>query len=118
VKPEPKPVEDEDDFPPADTGARIVILKPGETYDPLVQGAANVLLRSKIVILPSNGRENIAQERERQRLELFAELPVAGDDDEPAPPPPPPPPLVKKLTGRERLRLFRAKRRAAREAEE
>jgi hypothetical protein len=121
VKPEPKPDEDDDEFPTG-AGGRVVILKPGETYDPAVHnpdGKVGIVLPAKVVILPSNGRENIAQERERDRLAALAELPIADGDDEPSPLPdvavlPPP----RKPGGRELLKRLRAKRRAEREASE
>ena len=68
----------------------------------------------KVVILPSNGRENIAEERQRDRLAALAEISIPHGDDRyfveavvPA---------LAKPNGRERLRLMRAKRKATREA--
>src|SRR5271154_6709284 len=54
-KPE-KPAEGDDDFPPAGTGARVVILKKGERFDPAIHDPAGT---GKIIILPDNDRANI-----------------------------------------------------------
>jgi hypothetical protein len=71
-KPEPKD-EAEDEFP-SGNGGRVVILREGEVYDEALHnpdGKVGIVLPSKIVILPDNRRENIAQERERQRLDSW-----------------------------------------------
>jgi hypothetical protein len=116
-KEESKPAEDDGEFPRG--GGGVIILKPGEVYDPAAHSQSAVILPSKVVILPSNGRELVAEDRERQRLARLAALPLADDDEpEPLPEVPVPPAPVKKLSGRERLRLLRAKRKAMREAEE
>jgi hypothetical protein len=112
VKPAEKPDDDDGDaeFPSGE--AKVIILGPGEAYQP-AEGSD-----SKVVILPSNGREFVAEDRERQRLARLAALPLA-DDDEPEPlEVRASDPLPRKLTGKQRLRLLRARRKAMREAEE
>jgi hypothetical protein len=130
-KPKPEPAEADDDFPPAGTGARIVILKRGEKFDPAIHdpdGTVGVILpekdkphhregSGKVIILPDNGRENIAEERQRLRLAHFAELPIPDEIEEVDPPPEVPAPAApRKLTGKELLQRLRAKRRSTREA--
>ena len=78
---EPKD-EDEDEFP-SGSGGRVVILKPGEKYDPAVHnpdGKVGIVLPAKVVILPSNGRENIAEERRLERLARLAEISIPDDE--------------------------------------
>jgi hypothetical protein len=124
-KEESKPAEDEGEFPTGGVG--VIILEPGEVYDPAVHsqsaGGEVVILPSKVVILPTNGREGIVAERQRQRLERLAELAIE-DDDEPAivvertvtTPPPPAAPVRRISRGKALLREIRARRRAARAA--
>jgi hypothetical protein len=109
---EPKD-EDEDEFP-SGSGGRVVILKPGEKYDPAVHnpdGKVGIVLPAKVVILPSNGRENIAEERRLERLARLAEISIPDDESMPEVAAPPP----RKPTGRELLKRLRARRRAERE---
>jgi hypothetical protein len=103
-KPEPKPAADEGE-PIASTTQRIVSID-GREFVQIGNGP-------KVVLLPYNSRKYIsAEDRERERLERLAELPMA-DVDEPQLAEPQP----RKLTGKERLRLMRARRRAMREAD-
>ncbi len=103
-KPE-KPAEDEGKFP---SGARIVILRDGEEYEHTGDGT--------VIVLPSNRREGLAEERQRQRLERLAELAIEDDDEPPVsePPAPPPEPLKIVSRGKAVLREIRARRRALR----
>jgi hypothetical protein len=105
-KPESKPAEDEAEFP---RGAKVVILADGQEYE-RIQGHGTV------VILPANGRERLAEERQRQRLERLAETQIADDEPDFEPPSPAAEPVKVVSRGKALLREIRARRKAMREA--
>ena len=106
-----KPAEDHEGGAPR-SGGGVIVLKPGEEYDP----ANYPHITGKVIILPSrDAAPPSVEDRQRQRLERLAEMQMVDNDDDPEPlvevPPPPRP-----LTGRQRLKLMRERRRATREA--
>ncbi len=104
-KPPPPPAENESEFP---SGAKVIILADGEQYEHTGDGP--------VIVLPSNGRERLAEERQRQRLEHLAELAIEDDEEppilEPLPPPAEPVKIISR--GKALLREIRARRRALR----
>ena len=104
TKLEPKPPADDPDATPR--------VAPPQTE--IIDGAEFVRIagRDRDILLPSNGRMFVREER----LKQLAEMPVAADDDEAEPVAPTSEPVARKPTGKERLKLVRARKRAIRAA--
>ena len=101
VKPEAKP---EDEGEPVASAPQIVETIDGQEFI-RIEG------RDRDILLPSNGRRFVREER----LKQLAEMLVAADD-EAEPVAPTSEPVARKPTGKERLKLVRAKRKAIRAA--